>query len=138
MEQQKKRSLAVQTRLDARDFCVLAECFPLSGEGERTISNVMRFFLESAVTALCKNGAARPMTVREALDRLEVTGISLAQLKTTNPESARTRRIVETEGMAELLSNTLKEPHTSEVEILNPEFSEMAKEVARLLGKEAE
>lgn len=130
----KTRTLAAQTRLDPIDMCVLVETYPFTNAEDKTISSVMRFYLESSAESLVRLGAARPLTIEDAIQRIESAGFRLAQLDSTNPESKRTRRAIEKERMAEALTGlnikATKEPSKEEA-LMN----ELAKNVSQALGE---
>lgn len=103
---EKERTISLQTRLDARDVCLLVEAFP--SLEELSNSAICRFYLESAASALRKHGAARPVTIAEAIERLGKKGFSLKQLNANNPESRRTMRAIEKEEMTKLLTEDIR------------------------------
>lgn len=128
----KTRTIAAQTRIDARDFCVLVEAFPFQNEEEKTLSNIFRFYLESSAEALTKRGAARPLTISDAIQRIEEAGFRLSQLSTKNPESVRTRRAIEKEQMAETLLQLGPAPENPQETLM----SELARNVSAALSGE--
>lgn len=123
MQVERTRTISAQTRLDARDLCLLVEAYPETGQ--MNASAVMRFYLESATKALIKHGRSRPVKIDEAIARLEARGFPLKQLDMTNPEARRTMLAVEKQNLQEMLGDDIVEDATAP-QIADREINEMA------------
>jgi len=97
----RKRTITVSTRIDARTLSVLVNNLP--HDEPTTVSNCVRFYLETIADRVIELGAEVPETIEEAIENLHRKGIELKQLDSTNINARRTINAINKEKMKQQL-----------------------------------
>ena len=129
---EKKRTAPIQTRIDYRTLCTLAENAPSEAFGDNySISSILRFYLESFEESLIDKGYTRCESIEDAIARLETLGLSLGALHNESREARATRLAIQKERMKDLLDIKPKKPKPKDD---TDDFVRLAEEAAKKLN----